>query len=145
MMTRRFVAALVLALSLNPATVALGADDEAMSALTAGPNGPPISRKDLSTLWWCRGMACVSRLPAEGDVCAELDPVNKGKCHGQAKAHVLRAIDVRQQAEVILVLTSASLCSGQLRRWKRDPNLQNPSCEVSTPGASFGMEVSDKD
>ena len=61
-------------------------------------------------------------------------PVNKGTCHGQEKAHVLRAFDVRQQAEVILVLTSASLCSGQLRRWKRDANLQKATCEVSTPG-----------
>jgi hypothetical protein len=118
---------------------------EAMSPLTAGPNGPPISQKRLAHSWWCRGMACVSSLPAEGDVCAELDPVNKGACHAQDKAHVLRAFDARQGAEVILVLTSASLCAGQLRRWKRDANLQKPSCEVSTPGAFFGIEVSDKD
>jgi hypothetical protein len=121
------------------------ATTDAMSPLTAGPNGKLISQKSLAHSWWCRGMACVSRLPAEGDVCAELDPVNKGACHAQDKAHVLRAFDVRQGAEVILVLTSASLCSGQLRRWKRDANLQKPSCEVSTPGAFFGIEVSDKE
>lgn len=131
-----------LALSIGPVAAA---DEEAMSPLTAGPHGPPIPQRVLATKWWCRGMACVSRFPAEGDVCAELDPVNKGACHAQDKAHVLRAFDVRQQAEVMLVLTSASLCAGQLRRWKRDANLQNPTCEVSTPGAFFGVDVSDKD
>lgn len=136
------IGALLLAVSISSVAFA---EDEAMSSLTAGPNGPAISQRQLATMWWCRGMACVSRMPAEGDVCAELDPVNKGACHGQEKAHVLRAIDVRQQAEVILVLTSASLCAGQLRRWKRDANLQKATCEVSTPAAFFGVEVSDKD
>jgi hypothetical protein len=136
------LAAIVLFLTFSTAA---RAEDQALSALTAGPTGPAISQRDLASLWWCRGMACVSRLPAEGDVCAELDPVNKGACHGQAKAYVLRAFDVRQQAEVILVLTSSSLCEGQLRRWKKDANLQKAACEVSTPGAFFGMDVSEKD
>jgi hypothetical protein len=127
----------------TPTTTSAASD--VMSPLTAGPQGRPIPQRDLASSWWCRGMACVSRLPAEGDVCAELDPVNKGACHAQGKAHVLRAFDVRQQAEVILVLTSSSLCAGQLRRWKRDANLQKPTCEVATPGAFFGLEVSDKD
>jgi hypothetical protein len=133
---------LVLVLSLQSVAFA---DEEAMSPLTAGPNGPSISERNLASKWWCRGMACVSSLPAQGDVCAELDPVNKGPCHGQDKAHVLRAFDVRQQAQVILVLTSASLCAGQLRRWKRDANLQTPTCEAATPAAFFGVDVSDKE
>jgi hypothetical protein len=142
--TGAFALALALALSISPGAFAQE-EAEAMSALTAGPNGPPISQRNLASMWWCRGMACVSRLPAEGDVCAELDAVNKGTCHGQEKAHVLRAFDVRQQAEVILVLTSASLCAGQLRRWKKDANLQKTTCEVSTPATFFGVEVSEKD
>lgn len=121
------------------------AQDDAMSPLTAGVNGPAISQKDLTNRWWCRGMVCVSSLPAEGDVCAAIDRVNKGPCHPQEKAHVLRAFDAQQGAEVILVLSSAPVCARQLRRWKKDSNLQNPTCEVSTPAAFFGVEVSDQD
>jgi hypothetical protein len=131
-------------LALAP-TIAARATDEPMSQLTAGPQGTFIPQRELTTRWWCRGMVCVSQLPAEGDVCAGLDPINKGPCHGQDKAHVLRAFDNRQQAEILLVLTSANLCASQLRRWKRDSNLRNLSCEASTPGAFFGVEVSDKD
>jgi hypothetical protein len=138
---KKLLAALVL-LGANPWAFA---DSEAMSPLRAGPNGPAISQKDLASKWWCRGYACVSRLPAEGDVCAELDPVNKGACRPQDKAHVLRAFDVRQQAEVILVLTTASLCQGQLRRWKRDTNLQKPTCEIATPADFFGVTVEEND
>jgi hypothetical protein len=133
--------ALLLSLSVSPIALA----QEPMSRLTAGPTGPAIPERQLAARWWCRGMVCVSRLPAEGDVCAELDPVNKGACHGQDKAYVLRAMDLRQQAEVILVLTSASLCARLLRRWKRDANLDKPTCEVATPAAFFGVDASEPD
>jgi hypothetical protein len=135
--------ALVLLLSLSVSPVALA--QEQMSQLTAGPNGKAIPERQLSTMWWCRGMVCVSRLPSEGDVCAELTAVNKGACRGQEKAYILRATDLSQQAEVILVLSSASLCARQLRRWKRDANLDKPVCEVATPAAFFGLDVSERD
>jgi hypothetical protein len=138
-----FLAAFV-SLVAHPTTTA-AAEGDAMSLLTAGPQGPFIAQRELTTRWWCRGMVCVSQLPSEGDVCAELAPVNKGPCHGRDKAHVARAFDERQQAEIVLVLTSPSLCASQLRRWKRDANLKNPTCEVSTPGAFFGVEVSDRE
>jgi hypothetical protein len=136
---------LAVLLALSTSLPALAAEDEPMSLLTAGPQGPFIPQRELTTRWWCRGMVCVSQLPGEGDVCAGLDPINKGPCHGRDKAHVLRAFDDRQQAEIVLVLTTPGLCASQLRRWKRDANLHNLTCEASTPGAFFGVEVSDKD
>lgn len=132
------LAACLLVLALSPDAAV---EEEALSRLTAGPQGAAIPQRALTTKWWCRGMVCVSSLPDEGDVCAGIGAVNKGPCKSQEKAHVLRAHDLRQDAEVILVLTTASICANQLRRWKKDANLRDPVCQVATAGDFFGVNL----